>query len=214
MGKLGLDHIRKEYNINSLDEQRVSRDPLEQFTNWFKDAIDSGLDEPTAMFLATVSKEGQPSGRIVLLKGFDENGFVFFTNYSSRKGEEIDQNPLVALAFFWKELERQVRITGRVERIPLHDSEIYFKSRPRDSQVSASVSPQSKVVPGRKYLEDLRMEFIEKHGDEDLKRPFSWGGYLVVPETIEFWQGREHRLHDRIHYRKDKSQWIMERLAP
>lgn len=214
MGRLEFADFRKEYINNSLDENKVALDPISQFSIWFKDALAADVDEPNAMFLATVSKEGQPSGRVVLLKGFDEDGFIFFTNYESRKGKEIENNPLVAATFLWKELERQVRVTGRAEVIPSVDSDEYFKSRPFESRVSACISDQSQSIPNREYLEQLRESFIQQHIDQDLIRPENWGGYKIIPDAIEFWQGREFRLHDRILYRRSGNNWLRERLAP
>ncbi|MCX6246973.1 MAG: pyridoxamine 5'-phosphate oxidase [Bacteroidetes bacterium] len=197
-----------------LDENSVAADPVQQFSAWFTDAVNSGVTEPEAMFLATAGKNGIPSGRIVLLKGFDPKGFVFFTNYNSRKGLEIKGSPSVAVVFHWKEIERQVRITGMAERIPGHESDTYFSSRPIDSRISAMISPQSSVIPNRIHLEaeftsmKLRMEGKEP------ERPSHWGGFRIIPVSIEFWQSQPHRLHDRIQYRLENGKWIIERLAP
>ena len=196
------------------DENSIDRDPFYQFTVWFKDALDAGVSEPEAMFLATADKNGIPSGRIVLLKGFDAKGFVFFTNYSSRKGAEIAVNPFAAIVFHWKELERQVRITGNVEKTTVGESDEYFASRPLDSRISATISAQSKVIPGRMDLERKFMEMKQQVEGKEPGRPDSWGGFRIIPDTFEFWQLRPHRLHDRIQYRLDEGRWIIERLAP
>ena len=214
MIRIDIDHLRKEYSSDSLDERFIDPDPFRQFSLWFNQVLKSEIEEPNAMFLATVSKEGIPSGRVVLLKGFDEKGFLFYTNYESKKGRDIGENPWVCITFHWKELERQVRITGKAEKIPDKESDAYFLSRPFDSQVSASVSPQSTVIKNRASLELLREEFIEHNKGVELKRPGSWGGYLMIPYVFEFWQGREYRLHDRIQYRKGDDTWLIERLAP
>jgi len=214
MVKIEIDHLRKEYYSDSLDESTIDPDPFKQFSLWFDEVLKAGIEEPSAMFLATASNDGVPSGRIVLLKEFDDKGFVFYTNYDSRKGREINENPWVSIVFHWKELERQVRITGKTKKIEIIESDTYFKSRPYESQVSASISPQSEVIPNRIFLVHLREEFIEKNKGRDLKRPDSWGGYQIVPFSFEFWVGRKYRIHDRIQYRKTGNSWIIERLAP
>ncbi len=196
-----------------LSEKTILEDPFRQFTKWFGDAVETGVPEPDAMFLATVNKEGKPSGRVVLLKEFSEKGFVFFTNYNSRKGSDISVNPLVALVFHWKELERQVRITGRATKVNRSESDRYFSSRPLGSRVSAIVSPQSMIIPGKEMLEQ-KMEQIISSGEMDVKRPEHWGGYRIKPDSFEFWQGREHRLHDRFRFCRFRGKWKIERLAP
>jgi pyridoxamine 5'-phosphate oxidase len=213
MQRNDLSKIRNEYLQGELDIENVLPDPFQQFGVWMDQAVLSGIEEPTAMTLATVSREGMPSARMVLLKGFDENGFIFFTNYESRKGQEIAKNHRVALVFYWKELERQVRIEGFVLKTSGKESDDYFDSRPPESQVSAIISPQSAVIPDRQYLINLRNEYMDNHSGEN-KRPGYWGGYQVIPEMIEFWQGRENRLHDRIRYSRKGGEWIIERLAP
>jgi len=202
------------YRNTELDENSVDSDPFRQFSAWFRDAVDSGVSEPEAMFLGTAGENGIPSGRIVLLKGFDPKGFVFFTNYNSRKGSEIAVNPFVAIAFHWKEIERQVRITGKVHIISGAESDDYFSSRTVESQISAIISSQSTVIPGRKILEEKFDEMKRMITGQKLKRPANWGGISVIPATFEFWQARPHRLHDRIQYRFLKGSWIIERLAP
>jgi len=213
MQKNDLSRIRNEYLRGELDMEHVLPDPVGQFALWMDQALASEIDEPTAMTLATVNADGKPSARMVLLKGFDDKGFVFFTNYESRKGQEILKNHRVALVFYWKELERQVRIEGFVLKTSGKESDDYFHSRPPESQVSAIISPQSAIIPDRRYLENSKMEYLEKHTGEHI-RPAFWGGYQVIPEMIEFWQGRPNRLHDRLLYSRKGGEWVIERLAP
>lgn len=193
--------------------QHLNPDPLKQFRLWLDEVMAAGIEEPTAMTLATVSTDGKPSARMVLLKGSEEEGFVFFTNYRSRKAREMDGNPNVSLVFHWKELERQVRIEGVVHRVTAAESDAYFHSRPLESRINAVISPQSEVIPGRQYLESLREEYLKAHPGEPV-RPPHWGGYRVVPEVIEFWQGRPGRLHDRVRYTREAKGWKRESLAP
>jgi pyridoxamine 5'-phosphate oxidase len=199
---------------NELNESSMDSDPFHQFSAWFRDAEDSGVPVPDSMFLATANEQGMPSGRMVLLKGFDHKGFTFFTNYNSRKGSEIAVNPYVAIVFHWKETERQVRITGKAEPVSAAESDEYFSSRPLESRISAMISPQSSVIPGRKYLDEKFDEVKSGTGGPELKRPAHWGGFRIIPVTFEFWQSRPHRLHDRIQYRLSEGNWIIERLAP
>lgn len=210
-----LAELRKEYTRASLDESSVLRDPIEQFKQWFREAYDSQLPEPTAMNLATVTSRGTPTSRVVLLKGVEENKFIFFTNYQSDKGKELEQNPACALTFFWAELERQVRIEGVATRLKEEKSLEYFQSRPRGSQVGAWSSPQSAVIQDRHILEE-RVQQMEKkfEGMNVLPKPQQWGGYEVEPLLFEFWQGRPSRLHDRIEYVKVDGVWKIHRLAP
>jgi pyridoxamine 5'-phosphate oxidase len=210
-----LAELRKEYTLATLDESSVHKDPIEQFRQWFREAYDAELPEPTAMNLATVTPRGTPTSRVVLLKGVEENRFLFFTNYQSDKGKELEQNPACALTFFWAELERQVRIEGVATRLDEKKSEEYFQSRPRGSQVGAWSSPQSAVIKNRHILEE-RVKQMEKkfEGQEVLPRPQQWGGYAVEPLLLEFWQGRASRLHDRIEYVKVDGIWQIHRLAP
>jgi len=196
----------------SLDETAVDPDPLRQFAAWFEEAGAAGVRAPEAMALATATSDGRPSVRMVLLKGFDERGFVFFTGYESRKGAELAANPRAALLFHWDALGRQVRIEGTVERVSKAESDAYFRSRPRGAQISATVSPQSRVVESRASLEALAAE-LEAGGD-DIPRPPTWGGFRVRPETYELWQHRANRLHDRLRYRRNGGGWTIERLAP
>ncbi len=207
--------IRKDYTLHELSENEVASNPISQFNNWFQEAVEAKVNEPNAMSLGT-AVDGQPSVRIVLLKGVDEKGFSFFTNYQSAKGEELRQNPKAALTFFWAELERQVRIEGVVEKLPEAESDTYFNSRPKGSRVGAWSSPQSQVIPDREVLEERVQEYSQKFEDtENVPRPDFWGGYVLSPTMVEFWQGRPSRLHDRIRYRlSENNSWTIERLAP
>lgn len=201
--------------MHALNEADMADNPMEQFARWWDDAIRSEIDEVNAMTLATATLGGLPSARIVLLKGFDERGFVFFTNYHSHKGREMEQNPRASLVFFWKELERQVRIEGMVERIPEKESEEYFQSRPAGSRIGAWASPQSTVIDNRDVIESNVKELEKKFSDGVIPRPEHWGGYVVKPANIEFWQGRSSRLHDRVKYvHQLGNNWHMVRLAP
>nr|WP_295875711.1 pyridoxamine 5'-phosphate oxidase [uncultured Chitinophaga sp.] len=207
--------LRKDYKLASLDEQDVAPSPLQQFGKWWNDATSSEIDEPNAMTLATSTPDGRPSARIVLLKSFDEEGFLFFTNYESRKGHELAQNPYVTLLFFWRELERQVRIEGIVSRAGENVSNEYYNSRPLGSRIGAIASPQSQVIPDRHFLEEKVNEIAVKYEKETPQRPEYWGGYIVKPVAMEFWQGRSSRLHDRILYTHiTGGSWKIERLAP
>ena len=210
-----LAEIRKEYSKATLDVTNVANDPINQFTKWFDEAVKSKVLEPNAMSLATVSNDNRPSCRIVLLKGIEENKFLFYTNYQSHKGKELENNPVCALTFFWPELERQVRIEGIASRVGENQSLEYFQSRPVGAQVSAWASPQSSIIENRTILEE-RVKQIEKRfeGNKVLPRPQQWGGYAVAPHMIEFWQGRENRLHDRLEYVQVEGSWKILRLAP
>ncbi|MBX2945412.1 MAG: pyridoxamine 5'-phosphate oxidase [Cyclobacteriaceae bacterium] len=210
-----ISNIRTEYTKATLDVDSVHPHPIEQFSIWFNEALAAKLPEPTAMHLATVNEHGNPSSRIVLLKGVEDSKFVFYTNYQSHKGKHLDNHPACALTFFWPELERQVRIEGTVSRIEAERSDEYFKSRPRASQIGAWSSPQSHVIANRAILEE-RVKQMEKRFEhqDPLPRPRQWGGYAVDPLMIEFWQGRPSRLHDRILYAKANNTWSISRLAP
>ena len=212
--KENLQNLRQDYRAASLFENEVAADPISQFKSWFSDALQSQLYEPNVMTFATGDSDGKPSARIVLLKGFDENGFVFFTNYDSKKGKDLIENPQAALVFFWAELERQVRIEGVVSKIDSESSESYFHSRPVGSQIGAIASPQSAIIEDRSILEQKVNELTEQYQGSTIPRPENWGGYLVEPKHIEFWQGRSSRLHDRIVYNFVDGQWIISRLAP
>ena len=208
-----LAELRNDYALKTLDEADVDRDPLKQFGVWMVEAIHAQVPEPTAMTLATVDVNGRPAGRIVLLKGLDPNGFVFFTNYASRKGKDLAAHPFAALTFFWKELERQVRIEGAVEKVSADESSAYYITRPLGSRIGAWASPQSDAIENRAWLERRWQELGRQHG-ENPPRPTHWGGYRVIPDYLEFWQGRRSRLHDRVAYRRAQSRWTIARLAP
>jgi len=206
--------IRTEYKMRSLVETEVDAHPINQFRHWWNEAIKSDIHEVNAMTLATVGEMGVPAARIVLLKGFDEKGFVFFTNYSSNKGKELESNSNACLVFFWKELERQVRITGVAEKISAEESIAYFNSRPDGSKIGAWASPQSLVVAGKAWLKETFDYYKERFKHGEIPKPPHWGGYRVKPVKIEFWQGRPNRLHDRILYTSESNTWKVERLAP
>jgi pyridoxamine 5'-phosphate oxidase len=210
-----IKSIRNETDSLELDKKRVEKNPITQFEHWMEHALEAKVQEPNAMTLATVNRKGQPDARIVLLRGVDKNGFSFFTNYKSAKGKEISENKKVCLNFFWPDLSRQVRIAGTIEKLSGKISDDYFQSRPRESQLGAWASNQSEVIENRKALEDKFDEFEKKFNGKKIPRPAHWGGYVVKPATIEFWQGRASRLHDRILYEKSKSgTWKISRLAP
>ena len=206
--------IRRDYQMASLDEAASAAHPMDQFTHWWEDATTSNIDEVNAFVLSTVDANRAPASRVVLLKGYTTEGFIFFTNYDSGKGKEITANPNVAMNFFWKELERQVRITGTIKKISAEESAEYFHSRPLGSQVGAWSSPQSQVIPNRAFLEKSFEENTEKYKEGIVPLPPHWGGYIVHPTQVEFWQGRSSRLHDRIRYSFENHQWSKVRLAP
>jgi pyridoxamine 5'-phosphate oxidase len=207
--------MRKIYQLETLLEKDMDEDPIKQFEAWWQYAILSKIEEPNTMSLATCSTSGKPSVRTVLLKGLRENGFIFFTNYESRKGKEIAENPFVALLFFWKELERQVRIEGKIQKISDEESDEYFSERPRESQVGAWSSPQSTVIDNREFLQEEMHKYEKQFGAGEIPRPSYWGGYIVKPYSMEFWQGRPGRLHDRLQYTlNENNSWIIKRLAP
>lgn len=209
-----LRELRREYRSASLDESDLHPDPVEQFRCWFDDVLAAGLHEPNVVTVATATSDGRPSARVVLMKGFDARGFVFHTNYEGRKGRELEANPNCSLLFYWGELERQVRIEGRATRVPDEESDAYFASRPRGSQLGAWVSEQSRPVESRAALEVRLRLLVEEYEGREVPRPPFWGGYRLEPETFEFWQGRENRLHDRLLYRSSAGGWSIERLQP
>ncbi len=211
---LNIHDLRRDFTLKTLDEKELSDNPIEAFEQWFKEAIEAQVYEPSAMNLATVDASGRPSSRVVLLKELKDGGFVFFSNYDSRKGKQLASTRYCALNFVWHELERQVRIEGFAERLSPEDSDKYFEVRPPKSKLGAWISPQSEVIPDRIYLEKLYADFEEQFAGKSVPRPGNWGGYLVYPELIEFWQGRSSRLHDRIQFRLENGMWTKERLAP
>jgi pyridoxamine 5'-phosphate oxidase len=204
-----------EHAVRSLRETDVDANPLNQFRSWLEEAVAAKLPQPLGMALATAAVDGRPSVRMVLLRGFDERGFIFFTNHESRKAQELEANPRAALVFYWAELDRQVRIEGNVERISGEESDVYFQSRPHGSRLGAWASPQSQVIANRDELDRRMEEVAAQYRQGDVPRPPYWGGYRVVPTSIEFWQGQPNRLHDRLRYRRlDGDRWCLERLAP
>jgi len=211
---MSISELRIQYTGSSLDEHDADANPFVMFQQWLDRAVAENLPEPNAMLVATAALDAKPSARVLLLRGVDERGFVFFTNYASRKGKELKDNPFAALVFFWQPLHRQIRIEGRVERVSAPESDAYFNSRPRGSQLSAAASPQSQVIPNREFLETRVTELDAKNPNHVL-RPAQWGGYRVIPDVFEFWQGRENRLHDRLRYTRGVNNvWQIERLAP
>lgn len=207
--------IRREYSHQKLSETDADANAIKQFEKWWEEAVHSKIDEVNAMTLATASPDGLPSARVVLLKGFNEKGFIFFTNYESYKGQQLAENPKACLVFFWKELERQVRITGLVVKLSSKESDEYFMTRPEASRIGAWTSPQSRVIEDRKWIDEKFNKLVNEMEGTDIQRPPYWGGYLVKPVVIEFWQGRPGRLHDRLQYSlQDDGRWKIERLAP
>ena len=214
MTTLDIAALRRDYALASLTETDVDADPIRQFERWFADAVSARVPEPNAMTLSTATRDGVPAGRIVLLKGVDANGFVFYTDYRSRKGVELGENPLAALTFLWKEIERQVRITGSVSRVNTQESEAYFRTRPSGSRLGAWASRQSSVIANREELEAQLQQITLRFPNGDVPLPPHWGGFRVMPDEIEFWQGRPDRLHDRLLYRRGDGGWGISRLSP
>jgi pyridoxamine 5'-phosphate oxidase len=210
----GPDETWRKYALTDLDERTVSNDPFEQFDLWYKDILESRIVEPTAMIVSTANSLGVPSVRTVLLKSHDKDGFVFYTNYESRKGKELTENPKAALLFLWKEAKKQVRIQGNVEKVLIEESEEYFRSRPIESQLGAWASKQSSLIPNREHLLEIYEKYKEQFEGSEIPLPPNWGGYRVIPVEFEFWQGRESRLHDRICYTKKGYGWHIGRLSP
>lgn len=209
-----LYQMRQEYAAGSLNEKEMAVDPIQEFEEWMDAAIKAGLSEPNAMTVATATADGKPSARVVLLKEFNNDGFIFFTNYNSRKGKELKANPFAAVLFDWHDIERQVRIEGMVEKLSEEESDEYFNSRPESAKIGAWASPQSRIIKNRYELEKLQEEIEEQFDEMPVHRPGHWGGFLIRPAAIEFWQGRANRMHDRIVYYKTEEGWTMHRLAP
>jgi len=209
-----INRLRSEYSKESLDESTVAKSPELQFDAWFREAVEAKVHESNAMVLSTASRDGKPSARVVLLRNYSAEGFVFYTNYNSRKAQEIAANPFAALTFFWPELERQVRVEGRLVKQQAEESDRYFMSRPRSSRLGAWASPQSELLPGREALNELLKKAEERFKDQEVPRPDWWGGYVLQPDRVEFWQGRPSRLHDRVCYMKQEGGWHVGRLAP
>lgn len=207
---------RIQYETAGLDFADLDESPIQQWHAWYVEAAEAELPEPNAMAVSTIDAEGMPDSRIVLVRGFDDDGLTFFGNYNSAKGQQIDENPVASAVFPWIGLHRQVRVRGTVEMLPRHESDAYFASRPRESQLGAWASPQSEVISGREVLNERHAEFAEKFAGTEVLRPPHWGGWLIVPDVFEFWQGRPNRLHDRFRYRRDDDtqDWVIERLAP
>lgn len=211
---IDISDLRRDFTLKTLNVEDVLQNPIDQFELWFKESIEAEVLEPNAMNLATVGRDLKPSSRVVLLKQVRKEGFVFFTNYDSRKAKQIEENPNCALCFIWNELERQVRIEGRVEKILPNESDSYFERRPVGSKLGAWSSPQSEIIPSRGFLEKVVTDFEQKFANIEIMRPDNWGGYLLKPMLIEFWQGRKSRLHDRIQYTYIEDKWQINRLAP
>ena len=214
MNRKDLSGLRQEYAASTFEKKVAHPNPLAQFNIWFDQAMETDIPEPNAMTLATVSPQGHPAARVMLLKGVDHESFVFYSNYQSDKGKHLEHTPRASMVFLWLGLQRQVRIDGKVEKIPAAESDAYFASRPHSSQVGALASPQSKVIPNRKHLEDRFAALDEAHQETPPVRPDHWGGYRLIPERFEFWQGRVSRLHDRLLYVKEGKNWVIHRLAP
>lgn len=214
MNPLDFKKLRQEYTKSGINKSDILKNPFDFFTKWINEAINAGVSEPNAMLLSTADENAIPSARVVLLKELTHKGFVFYTNYQSRKAKQISSNPNVALNFFWKELERQVRIEGFVEKVSAEVSDAYFNSRPLESKISAIISNQSQYIPNREYIEKFWEDYYVNNSEKDINRPEYWGGYIVIPTYFEFWQGRDNRLHDRLSFLLKNNHWKIERLAP
>lgn len=215
MDQKDIQNLRQDYRAATLSEADTAADPIKQFEKWFNEAVAAQVYEPNAMTLSTTTSNGRPSARVMLLKGFGPEGFTFFTNYMSRKGKELAKNPWAAITFFWGPMERQIRIEGTIEKLSKEQSEQYFHSRPKGSQIGALVSPQSQEITDRTVLENKQQQLEAEYADKEIPKPAYWGGFVLKPQLVEFWQGRSSRLHDRILYKKsDKSNWKKVRLAP
>lgn len=211
---LSIADMRREYGQPGFNDSDLDPDPFRQFQVWFQDAVDANVIESNAMVLATATSDGRPSVRVVLLKGMDSDGFVFYTNYDSRKGGELQENPRAALLFYWPELTRQVRVEGQVQQVSREESEAYFRTRAHLSQLGAWASRQSSVIPSRAYLEERMAQLVQEYDDSEVPLPPYWGGYRLLPDGFEFWHGRPNRLHDRIQYTRDDATWTIARLSP
>jgi len=209
-----LADLRQHYTKGGLEEHQIPESPFTLFNEWFKQAGELGVLEPNAMVLSTVSADNKPSSRVVLLKGIEDAGFIFYTNYESRKGKELEHNPYISILFFWPEAERQIRIEGKVSKISTESSKEYFVSRPRESQLGAWASAQSSIVQGRHSIEESFQQCLAKYEGKDIPLPDFWGGYIIHPSSFEFWQGRPSRLHDRMKYTKEQDSWLIVRLSP
>jgi len=214
MNKNDLANIRKTHSLGRLLEEEIGEDPFELFHSWLKLAVEKNLPEPNALTLATCSRDGRPSARMMLLKELDASGFVFYTNYESRKGRDLQENPMAAILFYWYDLEKQVRIEGKIEKLTREETIKYFHIRPRESQIGAHASKQSSIIPDRKFLDASYEKLEKKYENAEIPVPDYWGGFRLIPDIMEFWQGRPSRLHDRIRFRKENGKWIKERLSP
>lgn len=209
-----INSLRHDFTLKHLDESIIEKEPFSQFEAWLKEAMQAEIPDPNAFILSTASAQGKPSGRVLLLRDYSSSGFVFYTNYNSRKGRDIESNPFASITFFWQQLERQVRIEGKLQKLAPEKSNEYFNSRPRESRIGAWTSTQSERIENRKVLDDLNQKYTQKFQNKEIPRPKHWGGYQLIPDNIEFWQGRPGRLHDRLVYNLENGSWRISRLAP